>query len=74
MIRLQGVPSIVSKTAQEEGRVLETVLRKGASVTTLLRIPGVLNIMGLSQDKERGPMLGKEASVRISLRQRVCTN
>ena len=64
---MPGVPSITSNTAQEEGRPLETVLRKGASVTTLLRIPGVLNITGLSQDKERGPMLGKEASVRISL-------
>ena len=37
MIRLPGVPSITSKTGQEKGRVLETVLRKGASVTIIIR-------------------------------------
>ena len=42
--RLSGVPSITSKTVQEEGRILETVLKKGASVTILLRLWGVLNI------------------------------
>ena len=43
MLRLLGVWSIASKIAQE-GRVLETVLRRGASVTISLRLPGVPNI------------------------------
>ena len=41
---MPDVLSITSKTAQEEGRVLQTVLRKGASVTILLRLLGILNI------------------------------
>ena len=36
-------PALQAK-AQEEGRVLGTVLREGASVTMLLRSKGVLNI------------------------------
>ena len=43
MIRLPGVRSITGKIVQEEGRVLEPVLRKGASVTMLLRLSSVLN-------------------------------
>ena len=68
MIRLLGVLSITSKIAQEEGRVLEIVLRKGDSATILLRLCGVLKITS------RGPMLGKGPSVTISLRQRAFTN
>ena len=46
MIRLLGVLNITKKKiAQEEGRVLEPVLRKEASVTTSLRLPGVPNII-----------------------------
>ena len=52
MTRLLGVPSITSEITQEEGRVLETVLRKGASVTILLRLLGVLNI--ISSDSTGG--------------------
>ena len=43
---MPGVLSIASKIAQEEGRVLETVLRKGASVTILLRLLGILKLGG----------------------------
>ena len=43
-MRLPGVLSIASKIAQGEGRVLETVLRKGASVAVSLGWPGALNI------------------------------
>ena len=44
MIRLPGVLSIASKIAQEEGRVLETLLGQEASVIILPGLPGVLNI------------------------------
>ena len=75
MIKLLGTQSIASKTAQEEGRVLEPVLRKGASVTILLRLQGVLNITsGNCTGGKGGPILGKGASVTISLRQRAFIN
>ena len=67
MIRLPGVPSITSKVAQGTGRVLEPVLRKGASVTILLRFLGVLNITsGNCTGGRGGHILGKGASVTIS--------
>ena len=44
---MPGVLSITSKIAQKEARVLETVLRKGTSVSfckNVAKIAGVLNI------------------------------
>ena len=43
MIKWPGVLSSTSRIAQEEERVLEAGLRKGASVTMLLRLSSVLN-------------------------------
>ena len=75
MTRLPGVPSIVNKIAQVEGRVVNTVLRKGSSVKILLRLLGVLNVTSRNcTGKRGGPMLGKGTSVTISLRQRTFTN
>ena len=59
--------ALQAKIAREEGRVPETVLRKGASVTISPRLWGVLNIT------KRGPMPGKGASVTISLKQPLLT-
>ena len=77
MIRLPGVPSVTSKIAQEKGRVLETVLRKGASVTISLRSPGVLN--SASRNSTKGGILEflcweREPLLTISLRKRAFTN
>ena len=68
LIKLPGVLSIASKIAQEKGRVLETMLRKGDSVTILLRLLGFLNIISGNCTGGRGwPMCGKKASVTILL-------
>ena len=73
-MRLPGVLSIASKIAQGEGRVLETVLRKGASVTILPNITSRNCTGERAYAWKGGPMLGKGASITISLRQRAFTN
>ena len=74
MIRLSGVQTITSKTTHEDRRVLDTVLRKGASVTILLNITSRNCTGERAYAWKGGPMLGKGASITISLRQRAFTN
>ena len=73
LIRLPGVLSITGKIAQEEGRVLETVLRKrGTSKTISLRL--LVFCKWELNRRKRGPMLGEGASVTTSLRPRAFAN
>ena len=58
MIRLPGVLSIASKIAQEEGESLRLV-RKRASLTIFLRLPGVEHHKQELHRSKRGAYDGK---------------